>query len=111
MLRTHFCGVLRKENVKKEVTWCGWVHRRRDHGGLIFVDLRDREGIVQVVFNQDVSKQAHAIAQDVRNEHVLKVHGKVMARPAGTVNTPVATGEVAVYAHKNVVLQTAKKPA
>ena len=110
MLRTHYCGVLRKENVNQEVTLCGWVHRRRDHGGLIFVDLRDREGIVQVVFNPDVSKQAHAIAQDVRNEHVLKVHGKVMARPAGTVNTQMATGEVEVYANELVILNTAKTP-
>ncbi len=110
MLRTHYCGVLRKENVNQEVTLCGWVHRRRDHGGLIFVDLRDREGIVQVVFNPDTNKQAHTLAQEVRNEHVLQVRGKVMARPAGTVNSQIPTGEIEVIATILTILNVSKTP-
>ena len=110
MQRTHYCGILRKQDIGQEVTLCGWVHRRRDHGGLIFVDLRDREGIVQVVFNPDISKQSHATAQEVRNEHVLQVRGKAMARPAGTVNSQIPTGEIEIIASSLIVLNPSKTP-
>ncbi|MCI0528806.1 MAG: aspartate--tRNA ligase [Nitrospira sp.] len=92
------------------MTLCGWVHRRRDHGGLIFVDLRDREGIVQVVFNPDTNKQAHTMAQEVRNEHVLQVRGKIMARPTGTVNSQIPTGEIEVMATILTILNASKTP-
>src|SRR3989304_532454 len=104
MLRTHYCGVLRKENVNQEVTLCGWVHRRRDHGGVIFVDLRDREGIVQVVFNPDISPQAHREAHRIRSEFVLAVSGKVRKRPAGMENPAMKSGEVEVMIEELEIL-------
>ena len=98
--RSHLCGELRKGDAGKEVTLMGWVHRRRDHGGLIFVDLRDREGIVQVVFNPEVSEAAHRKAHRLRNEYVIAVKGKVAIRPEGTENPKIRTGEIAVsYTH------------
>jgi aspartyl-tRNA synthetase len=88
----------------------GWVHRRRDHGGLIFVDLRDREGWVQVVFNPEISKKSHELAHGIRPEYVLKVTGKVSARPAGTENSDLPTGLVEVIADNLEILNTAKTP-
>ncbi len=77
MLKTHNCGELRSAHSGQSVTLAGWVHRRRDHGGLIFIDLRDREGITQVVFNPEVSGSTHVIATDLRNEFVIQVVGKL----------------------------------
>jgi len=96
MKRSDTCGALTIRDVGKEVTLCGWVHRRRDHGGLVFVDLRDREGITQVVFNPEVNREAHEKAERVRSEYVLSLRGKVSARPEGTVNPNLKTGEIEV---------------
>ncbi|CCO08795.1 aspartate--tRNA ligase [Desulforamulus hydrothermalis] len=108
--RTCYCGDLRKQHEGQEVVLMGWVQRRRDHGGLIFVDLRDRAGIVQVVFSPEVNEEAFKKAEGVRNEYVLAVAGKVTARPAGTANPNMATGDVEVYAHTLRVLNRAKTP-
>ena len=84
-MRSHYCGQVTHELIDQTVTVCGWVHRRRDHGGVIFVDLRDREGLLQVVFNPDDADMFKQ-AESLRNEFVLKVTGKVRHRPEGTVN-------------------------
>ncbi|MCH7697363.1 MAG: aspartate--tRNA ligase [Chloroflexi bacterium] len=110
MLKTHYCGDLRKEHVGQEVTVAGWVHRRRDHGGLIFIDLRDRRGLVQVVFHPDDAPETHEIAGDVRSEFVLSVTGEVAARKEGTENSDMPTGEIEVRARKLEVLNEAKTP-
>lgn len=110
MQRSLYCGELRKEQVDQDVVLMGWVQRRRDHGGLIFVDLRDRSGLVQVVFSPEVAEEAFKKAEGVRSEYVLAVQGKVHARPEGTVNPNMATGEVEVYAHTLRVLNKAKTP-
>lgn len=108
--RTDMCGSLRKEHVGKKVTLMGWVHRRRDHGGLIFIDLRDREGIVQIVFSPQVSLEAFKKAESVRSEYVLAVVGEVRLRPEGTINEKLSTGEVEVYADQLIILNEAKTP-
>ena len=100
MLRTHTCGELTTQHIGKVVTLAGWVHRRRDHGGLIFIDLRDREGLVQVVFNPEVSKAGHEIADKMRNEYVVRVWGEVARRPPGTENPKLSTGEIEVNRHQ-----------
>jgi len=110
MLKTHNCGELQAEHVGHEVTLGGWVNRQRDHGGLIFIDLRDRLGIVQVVADPAHDSQAHSIAADVRREFVLQVHGVVRRRPEGLVNPDLASGEVEVLADRIVVLNAAKTP-
>ena len=104
------CGSLRAGNAGETVTLNGWVHRRRDLGGLIFVDLRDRYGLTQVVFNPQVAAAAHQIASDVRNEYVLRVRGPVRHRPAGTENPRLPTGEIEVEAHELEILNEAKTP-
>ena len=110
MLKTHSCGELNKELVGAEVTLAGWVDRRRDHGGLIFIDLRDREGIVQVVFNPATSKSCHEIANEMRSEYVISVSGKVSLRPPGTENLKLSTGEIEVLAQKTTIFSPAKTP-
>ncbi len=110
MLKTHTCGELRAQHVGQRVTLAGWVHRRRDHGGLIFIDLRDRWGIVQVVADPAHSPTAHEAADRVRLEYVVQVRGQVRARPPGLVNPRMETGEVEVLADEVVILNPAKTP-
>ncbi|MBM3173651.1 MAG: aspartate--tRNA ligase, partial [Chloroflexi bacterium] len=110
MLKDYSCGELRKVHVGKRVTLAGWVHRRRDHGGLVFIDLRDREGIVQVVFNPEVAKKAHELGNTLRNEYVIKVVGEVACRPSGTENTSLSTGEVEVLCTDLKLLNTSRTP-
>ena len=110
MLKSHSCGELTEKHVGHEVTLAGWVHRRRDHGGLIFIDLRDKEGIAQVVFNPETSKKAHKTANELRNEYVAKITGKVAKRPAGTENLKLPTGKIEVIASDIQILNTAKTP-
>ena len=92
--RTHYCGDLRSSDAGKEVILMGWVHRRRDHGGVIFVDLRDREGLAQVVFNPEVSPEFHKKAHRIRSEFVLAIKGKVRLRPEGMENPDLKPGEI-----------------
>jgi aspartyl-tRNA synthetase len=110
MYKTNTCGDLTAQDVGKTVTLAGWVHRRRDHGGLIFVDLRDRFGLTQIVFNPQTAPQAHEIGSEVRNEYVLQVTGTVARRPAGQENLSLATGEIEVYVTDAKILNTAKVP-
>jgi len=108
--RNCICGVLGMEYVGREVVLNGWVNRRRDHGGLIFVDLRDRSGIVQVVFDPSHAPEAHAVAQEMRSEYVVAVRGVVRKRPAGTENPELPTGEVEVVAREAEVLNPSETP-
>jgi len=108
-MRTHYCGEITAELIDRTVTLCGWAHRRRDHGGVIFIDLRDREGLAQVVFDPD-RPEAFAIADRSRNEFVLKVTGKVRRRPQGTVNPNLRSGEVELLAHEVEVLNPSVTP-
>ena len=110
MLKTISCGDIRSQHEGQSVTLAGWVHRRRDHGNLIFIDLRNREGIVQVVFNPDLAPEAHRDAERLRNEWVAQVTGKVTARPEGTENPDLPTGEIEVVADGLVVLNESKTP-
>ena len=110
MLRSTSCGELRTGHVGQTVTLAGWVHRRRDHGNLIFIDLRDRYGLVQVVFNPELAPEAHAAAERFRSEWVVKVSGTVNARPEGTANPGLATGEIEVSASSTEVLNESKTP-
>ena len=108
-MRTHYCGQVVETLIGKEVTVCGWVNRRRDHGGIIFVDLRDREGLVQIVFDPDAS-DIFEIAERIRNEYVLQVEGRVRARPEGTENPDLPTGQVEILARTLSVLNEAATP-
>ncbi len=110
MLKTFACGELRIKHVGETVTLAGWVHRRRDMGGLVFIDLRDREGIVQVVCDSEQQPEAHAIAQDARIEYVLRVQGTVRARQPDQINPNLSTGEIEVVADQVEVLNQAKTP-
>jgi len=109
-MRTHYCGNLSAALLGRTVTLCGWAHRRRDHGGVIFIDLRDREGLAQVVSDPD-RPQTFAVAEKIRNEFVLKVTGGVRRRPEGTVNPNLASGEVEVLAHEIEILNPSLTPA
>jgi aspartyl-tRNA synthetase len=102
-MRTHYCGNVDEKLTSQEVTVAGWVHRRRDHGGVIFVDLRDREGLLQVVFDPDL-KNVFSEAERLRSEFVIQVKGKVRARPAGTVNTNLKSGQVELLARELTLL-------
>src|SRR5438874_305128 len=108
-MRTHYSGELTAAMVDRVVTLCGWAHRRRDHGGVIFIDLRDREGLAQVVCNPDRA-EAFAAAERVRGEYVLRVTGKVRRRPEGSVNSELRSGEIEVLAHEVEILNAALPP-
>lgn len=108
-MRTHYCGALGTADIEKTVTLCGWVDRRRDHGGVIFLDLRDREGIVQVVFDPDTGEHFQ-LADRVRSEYVVKVTGRVRARSEGTVNPAMSTGAIEVLGKELEVLNSAATP-
>ncbi|MEM6300441.1 MAG: aspartate--tRNA ligase, partial [Pseudomonadota bacterium] len=108
-MRTHYCGLINSSHIDETITLCGWVDRRRDHGGVIFLDLRDREGIVQVVFDPDTEEHFRT-ADRVRSEYVLKVTGRVRARSEATINPAMATGEVEVLGKEIEVLNTAETP-
>ena len=108
-MRSHYCGQVEQSLIGKQVSVCGWVHRRRDHGGVIFVDLRDREGLLQVVFDPDRA-EIFAGAERIRSEFVLAVKGVVRERPEGTINPNMATGRVEVLAHELEVLNRSETP-
>jgi len=108
-MRSHYCGQVNRTAIGREVTVAGWVHRRRDHGGVIFIDLRDREGLLQVVFDPDRA-EIFAEAERLRSEFVLEVQGRVRERPAGTINPNLPSGEVEVLATKLTVLAKSKTP-
>ncbi len=108
-MRTHYCGQVTESHLDTEVSLCGWAHRRRDHGGVIFIDLRDREGLVQVVFDPDRA-ESFALAERVRNEFVLRVRGRVRRRPAGTENPNMTTGQIEVLGLELEILNAAKTP-
>jgi len=108
-MRSHYCGQVTEDLLGEQVTLCGWVHRRRDHGGVIFIDLRDREGLVQVVFDPD-TKEAFASAEQVRSEFVLQVEGRVRERPAGTINPDLTTGRIEVLGSALTILNPAETP-
>lgn len=108
--RTHTCGDLRLDDVGKEVTLMGWVAKRRDHGGVIFIDLRDRFGITQIVFRPDVNPEVHAIAEDIRNEYVLGAQGKTEPRPEGMTNPSLPTGAIDVECHNLRILNKSETP-
>jgi aspartyl-tRNA synthetase len=110
MLKTHTCGELNTEHVGQSVTLAGWVNRRRDHGGLIFIDLRDRFGLVQIVFDPENSAEAYDVAQASRPEYVIQVTGQVRQRPEGMENPELSTGEVEVAVNSAQILNKAKTP-
>ncbi|NIP72879.1 MAG: aspartate--tRNA ligase [Gammaproteobacteria bacterium] len=108
-MRSHYCGQLDESDLAQEVVLCGWVHRRRDHGGVIFVDLRDREGLVQVVFDPD-APETFVVAEQVRSEYVLRVRGRVRLRPEGTENPELFTGTIEVLGQELEVLNRSETP-
>ena len=108
--RTTYCGLVSEKDLGQEVVVKGWVQKRRDLGGLIFIDLRDREGIVQVVFNPEVSKEALDIADSCRSEYVIGVKGKVVERTGSAVNSRMKTGKIEIIAEDIVVYNEAKTP-
>ena len=108
-MRSHYCGEVTAQNLDQEITLCGWVHRRRDHGGVIFIDLRDYKGLVQVVIDPDTG-ETFAAAERVRNEYVLQITGRVRRRPAGTENPDMTTGEVELLGLQLNVLNAAETP-
>ena len=110
LLKSHSCGELSKDSVGTRVTLAGWADRRRDHGGLIFIDLRDSEGVVQVVFSPEKSKEYHEIASQIRNEYVIRVSGEVALRPPGTENPTLATGDIELVVDSAQILNPSKTP-
>ena len=109
-MRTHYCGQVGESSIGQTVTVAGWAHRRRDHGGVIFVDLRDREGLLQIVFNPDTA-DVFAKAERVRNEYVLQVTGVVRARPPGTVNPNLKSGQVELVCRSLDILNRSEPSA
>ena len=110
MLKTHNCGELRVEHVGQRVALAGWVHRHRSHGGVVFINLRDRSGIVQVTFDETNAPEAFVLADQARPEWVLQVEGMVRCRPAGSENRDMPTGQVEVFAETLAILNRAKTP-
>ncbi len=108
-MRSHYCGQINSSHIDQEVELCGWVHRRRDHGGVIFIDLRDREGLVQVVYDPDLP-DVFKLAEQVRNEFVLRIRGRVRPRPEGTVNKDLATGEIEILGLELETLNRSETP-
>ena len=108
-MRTHYCGFVTEALTGETVSLCGWVNRRRDHGGVIFIDLRDREGYVQVVCDPDRA-DTFAVAEDIRNEFCVRITGLVRARPEGTVNDHIASGKIEVLCHELEVLNASVTP-
>jgi aspartyl-tRNA synthetase len=108
--RTHNCGELSDNNIEESVTLCGWVHTRRDHGGLIFIDLWDKEGITQVVLNPQIDSLAHQHAQSLRGNYVMAVRGNVRSRPEGMINNKLKTGKIEVYVDDLEILNPSKTP-
>ena len=108
-MRSHYCGLVNEEHIGQEVVICGWVHRRRDHGGVIFLDMRDREGVAQLVFDPD-TVESFASAERVRSEYVLQIKGIVRARPEGTVNEDMATGKIEILGKELTILNAAETP-
>ena len=109
MMRTHYCGSLTEAQIDQTVTLCGWVHRRRDHGGVIFLDMRDRDGLVQVVIDPD-TPEAFATADKVRSEFVLKITGRVRRRYEGTENSNMVSGQIEVLGKEIEVLAQSETP-
>ena len=109
MMRTHYCGTLTEEHLGQEVIVSGWVNRRRDHGGVIFLDMRDREGLLQVVIDPD-TPEAFRTAEEVRNEYVLRIRGRVRERPEGTINPELRTGKIEVLGQEIEILNRAETP-
>jgi aspartyl-tRNA synthetase len=108
-MRTHYCGQVQAEHIGKTVTIYGWIDRNRDHGGVIFLDLRDRTGIVQVVSDPERTPDSYAIAPDMRNEYVVCVRGVVTLRPEASLNAKIATGEIEIYAESIELLNAVHK--
>ena len=108
-MRSHYCGQLSRSQIGEDITVAGWVHRRRDHGGVIFVDLRDREGLLQIVFDPDTA-EIFAAAERIRGEYVLSVRGRLRERPEGTINSELPTGEIELLATELTVLSQSKTP-
>ena len=108
-MRTHYCGAVTEALLGQTVTLTGWVNRRRDHGGVIFIDLRDREGYVQVVCDPDRA-ETFKVAEDLRNEFCVQLTGLVRARPEGTVNTQITTGKIEILCHDLKVLNASVTP-
>ena len=108
-MRSHYCGQVNESLIGKEVAVAGWVHRRRDHGGVIFVDLRDREGLLQIVFDPD-AKDVFANAERLRGEFCVRIRGLVRARPAGTANANLASGQVELLARELEILSRSETP-
>ncbi|MCB1873907.1 MAG: aspartate--tRNA ligase, partial [Gammaproteobacteria bacterium] len=108
-MRTQYCGQVNASHIGQVVELCGWVHRRRDHGGVIFVDLRDREGLVQVVCDPD-KPDVFGVAEQLRNEFVVRLKGQVRARPQGSVNPDIATGEIEILGLELEVLNRSETP-
>jgi len=110
MFRTHLNNDLSGKHIGEGVTLCGWIHRRRDHGGLIFIDLRDRYGLTQIVFDPQHDKDAHHLAESLRSEFVIQAKGKVRARPEGQSNKNLATGDIEIICHELIILNESKTP-
>ena len=108
-MRTHRCGLVDESLMDQEVTLCGWVNRRRDHGGVIFVDLRDSEGLVQVVFDPD-DQAMFKTAETIRNEHILRIRGTVRARPEGMINDNLTSGKIEIFALELETLSASDTP-
>lgn len=108
-MRTYYCGEVRKEQIGETVTLCGWVDRRRDHGGVIFLDLRDRTGLIQIVSDPQRTPDSYQDAEALRNEYVVQITGRVTARPEDSLNPKLPTGEIEIYADKIELLNAVRK--